>query len=191
MTNGTLHWRDVSTTSARFDLYLKQLAKVAIDRDEMIEMQKSNLLPIARGGEHRLRMSPTLWGRGNPLKIFIYMDEQLKDNDAERDARFRRDLQEFLGLETPIHDLKKVPKELANVNSKRFPEYLDICEERYDDIRIQIIRQGIRSSRWINEEFIESSDVVVSSKEHFRSLLSAWGEDPCQSGRLYRKRMQQ
>ena len=102
LTNGTLHWRDVSTTSARFDLYLKQLAKVAIDRDEMIEMQKSNLLPIARGGEHRLRMSPTLWGRGNPLKIFIYMDEQLKDNDAERDARFRRDLQEFLGTRVTI-----------------------------------------------------------------------------------------
>ena len=155
-------------------------------------MQKSNLLSIGRGGEHRLRMSPTLWGRGNPLKIFIYMDEQTKRQRCRARRTFsKRDLQEFLGLETPIHDLKKVPKELANVNSIRFPEYLDICEERYDDIRIQIIRQGIRSSRWINEEFIESSDVVVSSKEHFRSLLSAWGEDPCQSGRLYRKRMQQ
>lgn len=32
LTNGTLHWRGVLTASARFDVYLRQLVKVAICR---------------------------------------------------------------------------------------------------------------------------------------------------------------
>mmetsp|Transcript_8545 Transcript_8545/g.13902 ORF Transcript_8545/g.13902 Transcript_8545/m.13902 type:complete len:135 (+) Transcript_8545:492-896(+) len=127
--------------------------------------------------------SEQLWEKQispNPFKVFIYTVGQLQDKNATRDAQFRLDLQEFLGLKTPIIGFNEVAK--ANVrNSTIYPEYMDICEPRYKRIRSQLLKHGKETSRWINDKFTESSDVVVSSKDYFASVVSTWGDDPCQS----------
>mmetsp|Transcript_35032 Transcript_35032/g.63047 ORF Transcript_35032/g.63047 Transcript_35032/m.63047 type:complete len:135 (+) Transcript_35032:1014-1418(+) len=127
--------------------------------------------------------SEQLWEKQispNPFKVFIYTVGQLQDKNATRDAQFRLDLQEFLGLKTPIIGFNEVAK--ANVrNSTIYPEHMDICEPRYKRIRSQLLKHGKETSRWINDKFTESSDVVVSSKDYFASVVSTWGDDPCQS----------
>jgi len=133
--------------------------------------------------------SEQLWEKQispNPFKVFIYTVGQLQDKNATRDAQFRLDLQEFLGLKTPIIGFNEEAKtnEVAksNVrNSTIYPEHMDICEPRYKRIRSQLLKHGKETSRWINDKFTESSDVVVSSKDYFASVVSTWGDDPCQS----------
>ena len=167
LTDGTKHWRDVSTAYARFDVYLRQIAKVAIGHDEMNDMLNSERL-------WEKQISP------NPFKVFIYTVEQLQDKNATREVQFRLDLQDFLRLKTPIIDFNKVTK--SNVrDSTIHPEHMDICEPRYKRIRSQLLKHGKKTGRWINDKFTESSDVVVSSKDYFASVVSTWGDDPCQS----------
>ena len=133
--------------------------------------------------------SEQLWEKQispNPFKVFIYTVGQLQDKNATRDAQFRLDLQEFLGLKTPIIGFNEEAKtnEVAksNVrNSTIYPEHMDICEPRYERIRSQLLKHGKKTGRWINDKFTKSSDVVVSSKDYFASVVSTWGDDPCQS----------
>jgi len=126
--------------------------------------------------------SEQLWEKQispNPFKVFIYTVGQLQDKNATRDAQFRLDLQEFLGLKTPIIGFNEVAPNVRN--STIYPEHMDICEPRYKRIRSQLLKHGKETSRWINDKFTESSDVVVSSKDYFASVVSTWGDDPCQS----------
>ena len=91
LTNGGKHWRIVSTVLARYEEYLQQLDKVPLSSSEMIDMNSNN----ARSFWSR-RLVP------NPYKIFLYIDEQLKDQNTNRRIQFQKDLQTFLGLRRPI-----------------------------------------------------------------------------------------
>ena len=165
LTSGGKHWRVVSTALARFEDYLQQLDKVDLTPDEMNEMLY---------GEK-------FWPRRlvpNTYKIFMYVDEQLNDKDTIRRVQLQRDLQEFLGLQTPILDFGTIK---SNANTDYYKEYIDICDSQYSSIRSELLEQAKKTSAWIRNKFIESEDVVVSDKEHFLSILSSWNEDPCEA----------
>lgn len=137
---------------------MKQLAKVSLTDEEMKEMlDHDNMFPK--------RMSP------NPYKIFMYTLEQMNDRT------FQKDLQEFLQLRTPFPDFAKKPK--SNATGSTFNETIDICDEQYSTIRSQLTEQGKKASQWIINEFMESSDVIVSNAEFIKSTLREWGKDPC------------
>ena len=168
LTNGKRHWRDVSTFYARYEIYLMQLAKVALDAIEL----------------KRMVMEEILWSKElapNPFKVFIYEDRQLDDTHVARRSRFQLDLQDFLGLKNPLDDFGKVPKKNVAGNLINHPEHMDICKPRYDELRKQLLQHGRTTSLWITTKFIESSEVIVSNKDNFVSIVNSWGDDPCQS----------
>mmetsp|Transcript_13831 Transcript_13831/g.33482 ORF Transcript_13831/g.33482 Transcript_13831/m.33482 type:complete len:464 (-) Transcript_13831:105-1496(-) len=89
-----------------------------------------------------------------------------------RKEELRNDLGHFLNLELP--DMTPLSKKgLVSDGS------INICDEIYSDIRGVLLNHAVRSSRWILRYFIESPDVVVSSREYFIETLENWGTDPC------------
>lgn len=124
--------------------------------------------------------SDSLWQKRfsvNPYKIFMYTSDQLQDKNETRQSIFRHDLKEFLRLEKPLIDFNSVPK--VNANNENHPEYIDICEPKFESIRRTLIVSGRKSRDWILNKFIKSNDVTVSNLEFFRENLHSWGTDPC------------
>lgn len=160
LTDGTRRWRDVATACAKFEIYLMQLAKVPLSEKDTNEMLNESLYSSS--------VSP------NPYKVFVYTTEQLNDKNETRQRKFQTDLQHHLRLTSPLTDFTK-----SNKSKKTYNETINICDSQYDDIRYQLLRQGKKTSDWICNKFIESSDVVVSDKDYFISLLNKWGDDPC------------
>ena len=158
------NWHGVSTTGAQFDKYLQQLGKTSLDRNEL-----SRLLDTLSTSDVRINH--------NPLKIFLYTIEQLEDTNTTRRTHFETDLQHFLGLESPFDDFSSQTK--SNVNKVTYPEYIDICQPNFDNLRKSLVKEGKKSSEWIVNRFVMAEDVVVSNVEHFSEKLMAWGEDPC------------
>ena len=176
LTNGGKHWRIVSTVLARYEEYLQQLDKVPLSSSEMIDMSNN---------------AHTFWSRRlvpNPYKIFIYIDEQLKDENTNRRIQFQKDLQTFLGLRRPIIDFGSI---MANANTERQRqqqttttlsyEYIDICEVQYASIRNELLQQATKTRHWIRDKFIISEYVTISGRELFLSSLESWSDDPCMS----------
>jgi len=166
---GSNHWKGCSTDLAQFGMFLRQLAKVALSKNDMIQMSASS--PKLAWGEKRL--SP------NPFNVFIYTPEQLSDKNTTRQEKFRQDLQEFLRLDAPLHNFDDTPK--VNANTATYPEYIDICDPKFTRIRNVLLNTGKRSSGWIIEHFIKAKDVVLSDEEFFIENLKTWGIDPCRS----------
>ncbi|KAL7447675.1 hypothetical protein ACHAXS_000059, partial [Conticribra weissflogii] len=159
----TTHWKDVSISYARFEIYLKQFAKVPLHQHDLIQMLRENLWTKT--------IVPT------KFKMFIYTVEQLHDVDYTRQKQFRHDLQHFLRLNSPFPEFVKTPK--VNENREIYPEYLDLCRPEFNYLRHELLKNGNQSSQWIRDEFIHAEDVVVSNEEHFNDVLQTWGQDPC------------
>lgn len=84
----------------------------------------------------------------------------------------RKDLSNYLGVSLP-----NIPE------SKRTspPQVLQICDDQYSDIRRVLLNHASRSSEWILTYFLQSPDVVVSSREYFVEQMRSWKKDPCHS----------
>lgn len=154
---GSNRWRDVSTDLARFELSLMQLGKTPMRPLDLNDL-----------GSHGKRMTPTKY------KVFLYSVEQLDDPNKDRVNAFRKDLQRFLRLESPL-----APFEKENSNRVIRPESINICDARFNELRKILTRQGKNTMRWIRDQFLLSEDVFVSDEEHFVSLLETWSVDPC------------
>ncbi len=162
--NARKKWKGVTTSLTRFDLFLKQLGKVSLSAEDMYDMIKTN-------GMWKKRLS------SNKFKVFIYTVEQLRDKNATRQAQFASDLQRFLRLKTPFPDFDTLPK--SNSNKVIHPEYMDICDAKFDRLRKTLLKNGKIASNWIRNYFILAEDVVVSDADYFRSVLMTWKKDPC------------
>jgi len=161
--NGRKHWRVVTTSLAKYEEYLMQLDKVTLTTEETYEMQNGT----------------QFWPRrkvSNKYKVFLYIDEQIKDEKKERRLKFQRDLQHFLGLNSPILDFGKMK---SNSNTDWHKEYIDICDTQYSKIRDELLQQTNKTTRWIKNKFIKSNDVYVSGKDFFLTTLDSFNDDPC------------
>jgi hypothetical protein len=148
---GSDEWARVSTEAARFEQVLKKLKKTNSDKS-----------------------SPT------PFKVFLYTLEQMEDENEERGQKLRETLGSFPDLQYQIQPLHM---HAANINhfvgKKAFPETIDICDTKFDDLRRVLVKNGKRTQRWIREEFLRSPDVTVANSEHFNEILKQWAFDPC------------
>ena len=170
--DGTKAWRELSTSYAKFEVFLMQLAKVDLGMQELSSMVTSD----------------RLWNKRitrNPFKVFIFELEQMSDANEPRGAQFRRDLSQFLGLEAPLADFRNVIG--GRGQSTRYAEQIDICDQQHDGLRKQLLENGRKTAAWIRDRFLLSDDVVTSSNgDHFKSLLGTWGVDPCK-GPLFQR----
>ena len=167
--NNRTDWLGLSTGAARFDLYLKQLGKVPLSTDELQHMTRVNKVYGV--------MTSTAHHEQHPMKVLLYSMEQIKDSNTQRRLHFQHTLQQFLNLDTPLHDL--ATKEKVNVNNFQHSENIDICEEQYREIRNTLVWQGKHASEWIRNKFMKSEDVVVSDVGFMNEVLGRWGVDPC------------
>lgn len=131
---------------------------------------------------NRANFSKHLSNIEDSRQIFLYETSQLKSRESM--GVFLGDLQEFLGLKTPLdgpmmhvkpgreHMSKELEQELM---SKK----IDICEDQYDKLREVLKQQASASADWILNEFLPNPNVKVSSPDHFKSLLQEWHSDPC------------
>jgi hypothetical protein len=116
---------------------------------------------------------------GLPNSIFFLEISQLGDQNATRSEIFRKDLQQFLGLEQelpPIPHLRprnKSTKKPANATK------IDICEAQYDPVRTEMLHISQNASLWFRNFFFESEDVYSSSREYLEEILERWMVDPC------------
>ena len=157
-------WKGVSMDASRFELFLKQFGKTGMTGDELSEL-------AGRPG-YQLAVQP------NKFKIFLYSVDQMEDQDEQRSNKFRGTLQKYLGLSQP---LPSFGHENINhqVGSNGFKETIDICQDKYSEVRAQLIRQASKSSDWLRDQFIHSADVWVANEDHFVATLDSWSVDPC------------
>lgn len=159
---GKKEWKGVSTDTARFDLYLMQLGKTNITKNQLQELV----------GRPQMSVKP------NSFKIFLYSLDQMEDSVEERQFAWQKTLQDFMELEHPFSPIgHENLNHFVGVNSHN--ETINICESRYDALRDLLIDHGRHMEKWIRNEFIRSKDVVVANEKHFLESISSWKSDPC------------
>ena len=115
----------------------------------------------------------------HPMKVLLYTIEEIKDSNTTRRLHFQHTFQQFLNLDTPLHqDL--ATQDHVNVNNFQHIENIDICDEKYKEIRNILVWQGRHASEWIRNRFMKSEDVVVSDVEFMNEVFMQWGDDPCE-----------
>jgi len=115
-------------------------------------------------------------------KVFLYEMSQLQNRES-MDV-FLRDLQEFLGLKTPLDGPMMHVKPGRKPMSKEHEQELmsnkiNICEDQYAELRELLKQQASASAHWILDDFLSNPNVKVSSPDYFKSLLQDWHGDPC------------
>jgi hypothetical protein len=161
----------VCTDRAKFHVNLAKLGKTSW-RDPA----EQKLLHLTHAQQHLVVV---------PNRLFLYDVEQLYDNNVTRREQFRRDVQHFLGLTTPLPPL--VPPVPSTRGPK--PKALDVCQPKYrQTLRAPLVETGYRASRWIldyllSDDHGQSKNVTVSSPDYFRAILEAWKKDPCDAER--------
>jgi len=115
-------------------------------------------------------------------KVFLYEMNQLQNKDS-MDV-FLRDLEEFLGLKTPLEGPMMRVKPGREPMSKEHEQELmskkiNICEDQHVKLRALLKRKASASAHWILDEFLSNPNVKVSSPDYFKSLLQEWHSDPC------------
>lgn len=135
-----------------------------------------------------------------PNHIFLYESNQLQfqkeeekeDNNDNNDKptlflheeQFRQDLQNMLHLKHPLSlsmsrkkpDIEHLPPRQQRRKNRL---KIDICNAQYIPLRNALMHIARQASHWIVNNFIQSPDVHVSSREYFIELMSQWQEDPC------------
>ena len=150
----------VCTDGAAFHVHLSYLGKTAVSSHD-----EKGLLKVPF---QKLTDLPRL-----PNKVFLYELTQLKDSNSTRADLYRSDLQSYLGLEHPLSPIDESEARQNKVN------VLHICEDKYKDLRAELMRHSQAASLWIRKYFLPHPDVTVSSPEHFQELLKTWMTDPC------------
>jgi hypothetical protein len=161
-------WKGVSLDAARFELFLMLFGKTDTTPENL-----DNLLDLP-GYEQALRP--------NNFSIFLYSLDQMDDEDEKRNTKFRSALQHYLELSVPL-----APFSHENINhqigDEGYKETIDICQDKFQSIRVQLIQQAEKSAEWIREQFMDSLDVWIPNEDHFLETLESWGVDPCLSTR--------
>ena len=156
------------TGKGEFHAILSLLGKTSMDTDEELDLLKGFLR------EDEINN----WPQRMPNKIFFLDTAQMSDTNETRAGLFRRDLQDFLGLEHPLPPVLHVrPGKDRKVDEAL---KLDMCQPDQDEVRQELMRISRKASVWFRKFFLESEDVVVSSREYLDEIFATtWMQDPC------------
>jgi hypothetical protein len=163
----------VSTFRANFHLFLSRLGKTNIYDPEELKY-------IARKERKHLKTNSANFTQ----KVFLFEVTQLNDKDETRSLALREDLQKFLHLKEPIPPFIHFRPGKAHSSEKLksvTKSKINICDDRYNELRTELMGLSMNTARWIRKYFVQSKDVVVSSKDHFTNsiMMESWERDPC------------
>lgn len=157
--------RNVCLEEIRYNDHLSRLGKT--DRTDPEEL---NLLgPIRQNHIDLPKME-------NP--VFLYEISQMHETDESLNAQYRQDLQNYLGLKTPLEPLTE--SEEAHGDHPNRDKEIDICAPEHASVHDELLQIARDSSLWIRHYFMQRPDVFVSSPDHFTALLEGWMTDPCE-----------
>jgi len=108
-----------------------------------------------------------------PNPIFLFDVSQLGDTNQTRLDIFRKDVQDFLGLQ------QELPPLLHANQLKQTDTNIDICDNEYEHARRDLMKLARMNSKWIRRVFLQSASVHTSSQEHLEEILETWMHDPC------------
>lgn len=160
---------NVCTDRANFHVFLANFGKTNVTNVNELKLIDANM---------RKALDPVPTRR----RVFLYEISQL--SDPRRELQFRRDLQHFLHLQKPIDPFvwfkpgKNRTDEMSDTKQLSSNK-IDICEDRYVELRQVLLLHAVQASRWIRSFFLKADGVVVSSRRHFEQILQSWEKDPC------------
>lgn len=166
-------WNNVCTYRSNFHIFLSNLGKTNMTTDEMEQQYVDE--------PFRKTMDPVPTSR----RVFLYEVSQLSDPDEDRALQFRTDLQHYLHLKQPIDPFIWYKPGRNHTNERNLDEVLsrkiDICDERYAELRSVLMHHAVQASGWIRNYFIPADGVIVSSRGGYLedTLLKSWERDPC------------
>jgi hypothetical protein len=161
----------VCGSRAHYHLALSRLGKTnyTLERDAFSEQEF----------EHLLKDNPVR----SPNPVFLYDTQQLADKDPQRNAMFRKDVAEYLGLTLPLDDNPHYSpgKKLTNATeqAERDAKKLNICLDEHAGIRKKLLEASRHAAYWIRTYFIHASDVYVSNPKNFEEIMDSYMHDPC------------
>ena len=119
---------------------------------------------------------------GNP--IFLYDMQQLYDTNVQRQGLFRKDLQRFLGLPTPLPspDDYNDTDTSGHKSAVRKETRINICDDEFIPLRQALLQVGRQASDWMLEYFVKAPRVYVSHRPMFEAAVREWKVDPCVQG---------
>jgi len=117
--------------------------------------------------------------------VFLFDTNQLSDDEANS-LQFRRDMTNFLGLQTvlgPIPHNKPGAQLEHHDADQRNKRKMDICDNQHQYLREHLMELARHTSRWIRESgFLDVPTVFVSQRERFEEQLRVdWMRDPCEA----------
>lgn len=114
-----------------------------------------------------------------PNDVFIFDIGQLQDPDHE--LQFRKDVQQFLNLDSELPPLvhNKPGKKYTNATLQAMKDQrkINICDDRYDRLRKELMRLATTNSEWIRTTFLNLPGIYSSKSISF--MLEKWMHDPC------------
>jgi hypothetical protein len=173
----------VCVADSRFHVPLSRLGKTPMTSPHELQLLGMDD-DDANRSRHRRRPSRH--------RLFLYEMSQVYEStkpvpeganlsDAQRAEQFRDDLANFLGLSSPLSSTYSEPGHYLPNRSQA----MRICDVEHSDLRRHLMKNARDASTWIREYLLVHSggssdgDVVVSSPQHFDSLLRTWLVDPC------------
>ena len=172
----TLNSFNVCTNNANFHHFLARLLFTPMNTTEELDL-------LGTGVRHT-----SYPFTGN---MFIMESSQMADNDTNRLQLFRNDLERFLGLgHNVLPDIALGEKEntASSKNKTKMKELginqMNICDEEYRPLRDILLQNGASASEWIKNYLLQSSRVVVSSRDFFLESIEKWKLDPCDTNIL-------
>ena len=156
------------TGKGEFHAILSLLGKTSMDTDEELDLLKGFLRTDEIND----------WPQRLPNKIFFLDTAQMSDTNETRAGLFRQDLQDFLGLKEPLPPVLHVrPGKDRQIDEAL---KLDMCQPEQDEVRQELMRISRKASVWFRKFFLESEDVVVSTREYLDEIFATtWMQDPC------------
>lgn len=145
---------------AKYHEHFAMLGKTSLGKDEL------KLLGTLQSKPHRRYEN----------QIFLYEVSQPFDKDRERAAIYSKDISEYLGLSQPLDPI--VPR---TSKSRNYHYAIDICDDKYIQLRAELMEVGKNAAKWIVTYFLDLPDVYVSQRGRFEELLQTWYVDPCDS----------
>ena len=168
----------VCTDRSNFGQYLYQFGKTLGLPNYPTNTEKSILEGLKR--DHPSVVPKIQYFRN---KMFIIEMGQLSDENKDRKLQLAVDLSEYLGLDHPLDPTaphaKPGKKWDRSMQAAKDSRKIDICEEKYLRLRTELMRISRTTATWLEESFLKSPDVYVSSKDYFLELLQEWQVDPC------------